>query len=221
MIDCANGLALLLWEKGTQRYAEVLRDFPTALETALRAQWVECREDRISPSDHARLLEWAARYFQGRPDSQVRAEAYLVNHGSSSEWAFEQRNEPDAATVESIDRILIAWNEQNLAMRRTAFTIVARRQEEFVGGVYVRMYPPSAVVDYLAVAENSRRRGLGARLLLAAELEIRRRGCSRIFVDTMEYQAPEFYKKHGFEMRATLERYYGERSRIILAKSLA
>ena len=46
---------------------------------------------------------------------------------------------------------------------------------------------------------------LKTRTLLAAEEEARRRGCHSVHVDTMSWQAPEFYKKHGYKIISELE----------------
>ena len=34
----------------------------------------------------------------------------------------------------------------------------------------------------------------------AAESEAKKRGCHSVHVDTMSWQAPEFYKKHGYKI---------------------
>lgn len=51
-------------------------------------------------------------------------------------------------------------------------------------------------MDILWVDEKYRKMGIGSKLLEAAEEEAVRRGCHSGHVDTMSWQAPEFYKKH-------------------------
>jgi len=59
-------------------------------------------------------------------------------------------------------------------------------------------------IDILWVAENFRKKGLGSKLLEAAENEAQARGCHSVHVDTMSWQAPAFYKKHGYEIVSVL-----------------
>ena len=59
-------------------------------------------------------------------------------------------------------------------------------------------------IDILWVDENHRKQGLGTQLLKAAESEAINRGCHSVHVDTMSWQAPDFYKKHGYEIISEL-----------------
>ncbi len=62
-------------------------------------------------------------------------------------------------------------------------------------------------IHYLFVEEQLRKEGLGSKLLLAAEKEAKHRGCKYAFVDTFSFQAPEFYKKHGYNEVFSLNEY--------------
>lgn len=62
-------------------------------------------------------------------------------------------------------------------------------------------------IHFLFVSEQFRGKGIGSRLLETAEAESKRRGCKHAFVDTFSFQAPGFYKKHGYREVFTLEEY--------------
>jgi GNAT superfamily N-acetyltransferase len=57
----------------------------------------------------------------------------------------------------------------------------------------------------MAVQRELRRSGTGRALLQAAEAEAKRRGCDRVFVETMSHQAPAFYARCGYTLRCTLD----------------
>ena len=40
---------------------------------------------------------------------------------------------------------------------------------------------------------------------VSPENEAKKRGCHSVHVDTMSWQAPEFYKKHGYELISELD----------------
>ena len=53
-------------------------------------------------------------------------------------------------------------------------------------------------VDWLWVAKAERRRGLGGRLLAAAEAFAREKGLLGLHLNTWSFQAPDYYPRHGF-----------------------
>jgi ribosomal protein S18 acetylase RimI-like enzyme len=66
------------------------------------------------------------------------------------------------------------------------------------GGVRGQTYWSWCSIDVLAVAEPYRRQGIGSRLLAKAEEIARARGCAGIRLDTTTFQAPDFYRRHGY-----------------------
>ena len=75
-------------------------------------------------------------------------------------------------------------------------------------------------VDILWVHESHRQNGLGSKLLSEAEKEALRRGCHHVHLDTMSWQAPEFYKKHGYEVIGTLPDIPTGNQKYMLTKAL-
>ncbi|MFB8133442.1 GNAT family N-acetyltransferase [Streptomyces mirabilis] len=76
------------------------------------------------------------------------------------------------------------------------------------GGLVGHTWTTWLHVTYLWVDTPHRGAGLGGRLLAEAErLAHEERGCSNSRLETWDFQAPEFYKKHGYEVVCVIPDY--------------
>lgn len=89
-----------------------------------------------------------------------------------------------------------------------------------IGGILGGTYWGWMYIDILWVREDCRRKGLGSKLLIEAEKEAIRRDCHHVHVDTMSWQAPKFYEKHGYETIAILPDIPKGNQKYLLMKSL-
>jgi len=62
-------------------------------------------------------------------------------------------------------------------------------------------------IKFLWVSEELRGQNIGSSILSQAEKTAKERGCKYSFLDTFSFQAPEFYKKHGYKEVFVLENY--------------
>ncbi len=67
-----------------------------------------------------------------------------------------------------------------------------------VGGAVGRTWGECCELQQLWVSAAHRHQGVGSRLLQAFEERARARGCGLVYLDTFSFQAPEFYKAHGY-----------------------
>lgn len=80
-------------------------------------------------------------------------------------------------------------------------------QGEKCAGLIGETHENWLMVKYLWVREDCRGQGLGSKLLAQAEEEAKNRGCHFVFLDTFDFQAPEFYPKYNYVERFVLENY--------------
>jgi GNAT superfamily N-acetyltransferase len=108
---------------------------------------------------------------------------------------------PAAADRHTVGRGLGAYNRAaHGRLRGTARWILARDAAgEVQAGAKCEIAWGWVYVDWLWVAEGLRRQGLGGRLLAAAEALAREHACSGVHLNTWSFQAPDFYRKQGFE----------------------
>ena len=76
-----------------------------------------------------------------------------------------------------------------------------------VAGMVAETFGNWLEIEYLYVGDDLRGQGIGSKILEMAENVSRNRGCKYSFVDTFNFQAPKFYKKHGYKEVFALKNY--------------
>jgi GNAT superfamily N-acetyltransferase len=75
-------------------------------------------------------------------------------------------------------------------------------------------------VKSLWVAKERRGSGLGSLLLTSAEQEAARRGCRQVLLTTHSFQAPAFYRRHGYREVVRVDDCPVGHAYILMAKAL-
>jgi len=91
---------------------------------------------------------------------------------------------------------------------------------EIIAGFSGHTWGGCCEISHLWVIESMRGQGLGRRLLEAAEAEALRRGCEQVVLSTHSFQAPEFYKRLGYQEVFAIEGRPRGYSNIIYIKQL-
>lgn len=83
--------------------------------------------------------------------------------------------------------------------------ILKDEQGVIVGGITANMFWHHMHIEFLWVDKSLRKEGYGSQLLKRLEDFAIHKGCRFIYLDTFSFQAPEFYKKNGYEIFGTIE----------------
>jgi predicted N-acetyltransferase YhbS len=103
-----------------------------------------------------------------------------------------------------------------------SLVLLARAEARVVGGLFAETQFAWLRISIMAVKPAWRSRGLGGALLAEAERQAIARGCRHVYVDTMEYQAPRFYRAHGYQVAGEIPDWDSRgHSKFFLTKSLA
>jgi predicted N-acetyltransferase YhbS len=139
---------------------------------------------------------------------------------------IEVANDRDGAIAAMIEGRLIEALRQNVPPNDSEpLVLLAREGSTVIGGLVGVTSYGWLMVKMMWVAEEMRRRGLGADLMAKAEALARARGCHGAWLDTSSADAERFYARLGYRPFGLLENFGDERPgghrRAFLAKRLS
>jgi ribosomal protein S18 acetylase RimI-like enzyme len=130
-------------------------------------------------------------------------------------------DDPSRDDMNWLDDQLYAFNAARTGINDGRYlALLVRDGGQIVAGLYGWTWGDTCEVRTLWVHERWRARGIGSRLLQAAEAEARARGAVQIVLDTHSFQAPDFYRRFGFERVGEVEGYPRGYSKIFMRKRL-
>ena len=124
--------------------------------------------------------------------------------------------------VRIISKNLSEFNREQAGESNSKDIFISVHDDENIlsGGLFGKTGWGWLHIDLIWVSEKCRGKGIGAEILKQAEDEAVKRGCTKAYLDTFSFQAPEFYKKYGYEIFGTLDDMPEGNKRYFLIKSL-
>ena len=98
--------------------------------------------------------------------------------------------------------------------------LAAYEGSDIIGAALIKLLGGVAYLEQLIVANNYRRKGIGSELMNKFEEISRKKGCHKLTLKTTD-KIPgtvDFYRKHGFEVEATMKKYYFKLDWVIMSK---
>jgi GNAT superfamily N-acetyltransferase len=140
----------------------------------------------------------------------------------NQEYRIVYVEKPEESAWGIIGQGLHNYNVQHAGdtnFQRLCFILQAD-DETIAGGVLGEIHWDWLYIDLMWVSESQRGCGHGQRLLEAIEEEARQRGAKNVYLDTFSFQAPDFYKKHGYIVFGELKNFPAGHQRFFLTKQL-
>lgn len=139
-----------------------------------------------------------------------------------NDYSIAVEDTPPAAATAHVIEGLRAYNRGWTGRPSTvAINVFARGGDgNVVGGLLGETGWGWLQIGYFWIEEAERKRGLGTRLLAAAETEALARGCTQAFLDTYSFQARPFYERAGYRVFSILEEFPPGYARLFMRKRL-
>ena len=117
------------------------------------------------------------------------------------DWIVATESDFDPADMNAIVAGLTEFNASmaNGDVPRYVLVTVRNGKGALLGGLLGVLYLGWMQVYALWLPDELRGKGIGTALMREAEQEALRRGCPRMFLETLSFQAPGFYRRLGFE----------------------
>jgi GNAT superfamily N-acetyltransferase len=130
--------------------------------------------------------------------------------------------EPTPDDIRRLDDSIYAFNVDATGISDgKLFGIFLREDARVaVGGAFGWTWAGTCGVRMLFVPIHLRNKGDGTSLMRAVEAEAQARGCRQILLQTYNFQAPQFYLKLGFEVRARVSDYLQGHDLFVMGKRL-
>jgi len=129
---------------------------------------------------------------------------------------------PEHQFIDFLDQQINEFNEQNWEVKKQKPIAVkiTNEREEVVAGAAGRTFGDWFLLDTLWVSESMRGRNLGSQLLNDIEKGALKRGCKKVLLDTLNFQAMPFYQKHDYTVAWTQEGYPRTGCKYFMIKNL-
>lgn len=123
--------------------------------------------------------------------------------GIAMDVTLDSRDDPPAEWVDIVDAGLTAYSDAAAPLHEVrAMACIARdARGQVVGGAVGRRWGSCCELQQLWVDEARRHAGLGTRLMRQFEADAVRHGCGLLYLETLSYQAPDFYRRLGYAVQ--------------------
>lgn len=121
-----------------------------------------------------------------------------------------------------LDRLVESHNLERSGIQDARLLSILLRSPDglLFAGLHGYTWGGYCEVKSLWVAKERRGSGLGSLLLTSAEEEAARRGCRQVLLTTHSFQAPAFYRRHGYREVVSVDDCPVGHAYILMAKAL-
>lgn len=111
-------------------------------------------------------------------------------------------DDPEENLIDFLDQKISEFNWANweVSERKHLAVQLKNEQGEVIAGAVARSFGDWLLIKTLWVSESLRGQNIGSQILAKIEQAGQARGCKKCLLDTLNFQAMPFYKKHGYKV---------------------
>ncbi len=135
--------------------------------------------------------------------------------------SLELQDDSDGAIRDKLLQLLISENNRRVGPAQIDRSIICIKDDDngqVQGGIWTELLFDWSYIEILYVPDRLRGQGMGSELLKRAEEIAIAKGAVGMWLETFDFQAPDFYLKNGYQLFATLTDYPKGSSRRFLFK---
>jgi GNAT superfamily N-acetyltransferase len=139
---------------------------------------------------------------------------------NSATFAIE--DEPSRDDIAALEHAIYTFNMERTGHTDGRYLAIFLKDEtgKLTAGISGHTWGGVCEIQLLWISEAMRHKGLGSRLIAAAEDEARRRGCDKLVLSTYSFQAPAFYAARGYVQHGHIAGYPQRHESFLLVKDL-
>lgn len=126
-----------------------------------------------------------------------------------------------AADINFLWQGITSYDTKQLDLGFTNFSVLLRDELRSIqGGVIAKYRKEYLYLENFWIKPELRNQKYGSKILALAEKEGANQGCTTCTVDTLQFEAEDFYRKNGYECLAEIKDYMMGHSRFVFRKWL-
>lgn len=135
---------------------------------------------------------------------------------------IEVLQNPEPELISYLDKQIADFNWANWEVqeRKPLAIQIKNEQGQVIAGAAGRSFGNWLLLSTLWVSEELRGQDIGSEILKSFEDAGKARGCIQCLLDTLNFQAMPFYKKHGYETQWIQENYPKTGCKYFMVKTL-
>lgn len=135
---------------------------------------------------------------------------------------IEVLQNPDTQLIDYLDKQIadFNWSNWEVQERKPLAVQIKNEHGEVIAGAAGRTFGNWLQLSTLWVSEELRGKAMGSQILKSFEDAGKKRGCTTCLLDTLNFQAMPFYKKHGYKTQWVQQNYPKTGCKYFMTKTL-